>query len=145
MASPCFYRALVTCVAVGTLLVGCSNTVNLTPGPGGSSQYCISVTSSAPITVAEQLIRETNPENSGTLAWGDPVISLTCGVARPTSLTATSQLIAVNGVDWLPEKLTRGQRFTSVNTPEYVQVDIPEAYEPASSALVDLAAALATS
>lgn len=132
------------CVVVGVALAGCTNTVSLTPGPQGTSSYCAEVESSAPVSVANQLIRETSPQDSGVLAWGDPVITLTCGVMRPSSLEATSQLISVNGVDWYPEKLTRGQRFTSVNTPEFVQVDIPAFYESASGVLVDLATALAT-
>lgn len=135
---------LASCVVTSVALAGCTNTVSLTPGPRGTSPYCTGIESSAPVSVANQLIRETSPQDSGVLAWGDPVITLTCGVMRPKSLEATSQLVSVNGVDWYPEKLTRGQRFTSVNTPEYVQVDIPEFYESASGVLVDLATALLT-
>jgi hypothetical protein len=55
------------------------------------------------------------------------------------SLQPTSQLISVNGVDWLPEELTQGQRFTTINTTEFVEVDIPSNYESSSGILVDLA------
>lgn len=137
-------RVTAGCVVAGLALAGCTNTVSLTPGPEGTSTYCAEIESSAPVSVANQLIRETSPRDSGVLAWGDPVITLTCGVMRPNSLVATSQLISVNGVDWFPEKLTRGQRFTSVNTPEFVQIDIPEFYESASGVLVDLATVLRT-
>ena len=133
------------CVVVGISVTGCSNSLELAPAPGGTTTYCIEVENSAPVSVADQLVRETNPSDSGTVAWGDPAITLTCGVARPDALTATSQLISINGIDWLPEELTKGQRFTSTNTPEYVQVDVPKNYEPAGNALIDLAEALATS
>ena len=133
------------CVVVGISVTGCSNSLELAPAPGGTTTYCIEVENSAPVSVADQLVRETNPGDSGTVAWGDPAITLRCGVTRPVSLTATSQLISINGIDWLPEELTKGQRFTSINTPEYVQVDVPKNYEPAGNALIDLAEALATS
>jgi hypothetical protein len=48
-------------------------------------------------------------------------------------------------VDWFPEPLSNGTRFTSVNTSEFIEVNIPNTYEPASNMLVDLARAFPTS
>lgn len=128
-----------------SMVSGCSQQLTVDPGLNGESAYCIELTRSLPVEIAGELIRSTSASDSGVTAWGDPAIVLRCGVARPETLLPTSQLIAVNGVDWLPEKLTNGQRFTSVNTLEHVEVNIPSDYESASGILVDLADAFPTS
>jgi Protein of unknown function (DUF3515) len=122
-------------------ITSCSQHINVESGPEGGSAYCIELTDSLPVDVDGELIRGTSPSDTGTSAWGDPAIVLRCGVVKPSSLQPTSQLISINGVDWLPQQLTNGQRFTSVNTSEYVEVNIPSDYESASGILVDLAAA----
>lgn len=126
------------------LLVGCSQQISVEPGPTGSSAYCTALTQSLPVEIAGVLVRSTSAPKQGVTAWGDPAIVLRCGVVEPTSLQPTSQLISVNGVDWLPEKLTQGQRFTSLNSTEFVEVNIPSVYESTSGVLVDLAAAFPT-
>jgi hypothetical protein len=131
-----------TCVTGLTVLAGCSQHITVDPGRNGESAYCIELTESLPVEVMGELIRSTSASDSGVVAWGDPPIVLRCGVVRPATLQPTSQLISVDDVDWLPQELTNGQRFTSVNTPEYVEVNIPSDYESASGILVDLAAAL---
>ena len=121
------------------LLVGCSQQLSVEPGPAGSSAYCAALTQSLPVEIAGVLVRSTSAPKQGVTAWGDPAI-----VVEPASLQPTSQLISVNGVDWLPEKLTQGQRFTSLNSTEFVEVNIPSNYESTSGVLVDLAAAFPT-
>jgi hypothetical protein len=63
-------------------------------------------------------------------------------VPQPEALVPTAQLVTVNGVDWLPEELTRGWRFTTTGRVAFVEVDVPEAYRPEVDALVDLADAV---
>jgi hypothetical protein len=69
-------------------------------------------------------------------------IVLTCGVPRPRALTPTSELLTVNGVDWLSEQLSAGVRFTLVHRGPRVQVDVPTKYAPEVNALVDLSRAI---
>ncbi len=61
-----------------------------------------------------------------------------CGVAEPATYSATSQLLVVNGVNWYPEELQAGVRFTSLQTPELVEVSIPNAYESTADILTEL-------
>ncbi len=68
---------------------------------------------------------------------------LRCGVATPAALTPTSQLLTVDGVDWLPEELSAGYLFTTVGRSLNVEVSVPGAYSPESDALVDLSTAVA--
>ncbi len=68
---------------------------------------------------------------------------LRCGVGVPAALTPTSQLLTVDGVDWLPEKLTAGYLFTTVGRSVNVEVSVPSAYSPEADALADLSPAVA--
>jgi len=138
---PFSLAAISLCMA---MLSGCSQTLSIDPGPFGENPYCIHLMSRIPVELGGALIRTTDAGAEGVAAWGDPAIVMRCGVIQPPSLEATSQLFTINEIDWLPEELTSGQRFTSMNTPSFVEVNIPEGYDPASGVLVDLAPALAT-
>ena len=61
----------------------------------------------------------------------------------PTALTPTSQLLTVDGVDWLPEQLTAGYLFTTVGRQVNVEVAVPDAYTPEADVLVDLSPVIA--
>lgn len=126
------------------MISGCSNQLTVEPGAYGSSDFCNELSTSLPVTISDQLIRSTSSDSSGVAAWGDPAIILRCGVDKPASIQPTSQLITVNGIDWYPEELTQGQRFTSMNTQQFVEVNIPLEYQPASGILVDLEIAFPT-
>lgn len=86
--------------------------------------------------------RDVAPQSSRTAAWGDPPITLRCGVPRPAALRAASQLLTVDGVAWFPEQLTNGYRFTTYGRVTNVEVDVPDDYAPEANALVALAAAI---
>ena len=89
-------------------------------------------------------MRDTSPNSPGTKAWGDPAIVLRCGVAIPNSYSAASQLLTVNDVNWYPEELEAGVRFTSMETIELVEVSIPMAYETTADILTELSSAIST-
>jgi len=93
-----------------------------------------------PATVLDEKRRAVDP---GVLsaAWGDPTITLRCGVAKPPTLGATSACFEVNGVGWFAEQATGGYLFTAVGRSVYVEVGVPSAYAPEANALVDVAAA----
>lgn len=81
----------------------------------------------------------TTPDSVSTAAWGDPPIVYRCGVDRPTTLQTTSSLVEVDGVSWLPVRLTNGYVFTTV-TPPYLEIRVPAAYSPEATVLVDFSA-----
>jgi hypothetical protein len=45
-------------------------------------------------------------------------------------------------VEWFPEELERGYRFTTFGRSAFVEVTVPDDYRPEVNALVDLAAAV---
>jgi hypothetical protein len=84
-----------------------------------------------------------------TAAWGDPPITLRCGVPEPDVLrpgTKTYNPSAdeayVDGVAWLIEKVNDGYRFTAAQRAVYIELDVPSAYTPETNPLVDLASAV---
>ncbi len=129
------------------VLTACSEDVPVAaPEPSApASQACLTLARSLPETVSRQERRPTDPSSPLTAAWGDPAITLRCGVPRPAQLTPTSETAEVNGVAWLPVELTQGYRFVTVGRVAYVEVDVPEDYAPEVNSLVDLAAAVSAS
>jgi hypothetical protein len=75
-----------------------------------------------------------------TAAWGDPAITLRCGVDKPPKLTPASACYEVNGVGWFAEEASGGYLFTTIGRATFVEVGVPSRYTPEANALVDLAA-----
>jgi Protein of unknown function (DUF3515) len=79
-----------------------------------------------------------------TAAWGDPPVVLRCGVADPTGLTATSEIIEVEGVDWFLTEPASAYVFTTVGRRANIEVAVPRSVDRAAATapLVDLAGAV---
>ncbi len=107
-----------------------------------SAEVCARVAAALPGTLAGAERRTVTPAAPTTAAWGDPPIVLRCGVPRPAALQPTSVLADVDGVSWFPEQLTAGSLFTTYGRQAYVEVAIPQDYQPAT-VLGELAAAVA--
>ncbi len=109
------------------------------PTPVGADRdTCSRLMSALPDQVLDQKRRTVEP-GAFSAAWGDPVISLRCGVAKPPDLNAASPCVEVNGVGWFGEEAEGGYLFTTIGRRTYVELAVPHAYAPESGALVDLA------
>ena len=111
--------------------------------PESPAPACSSI--SYPETVAGAGRRPTTQE--GTAAWGEPPITLRCGVPRPSALVPTSPLIDVDGIGWLPIEGQGGSAFVAVDWPSeqapvYVEVIVPAAYAAPADVLADISPAL---
>ncbi len=122
-------------------MAGCARDVAVEPPTPGSSATaaCPALVAALPRQLDGHDRRTTTPASPFTAAWGSPAITLRCGVPRPPQLAPTSELVTVNGVDWLPIPLTNGYRFVSVGRVANVEVDVPKDYAPEINAIVDLA------
>lgn len=116
---------------------------------GSVQASCAALTAAAPQTVDNESRRRTSPSSPLTAAWGDPPITLRCGVPEPEILRPGSKTYDpsadeayVNGIAWLIEKAPDGYRFTAAQRAIYVEVDVPSAYNPETAALVDFATAV---
>ncbi len=118
-----------------------------TPSPAASAA-CAALAAELPAQVAGRKRVATSPLSDLTAAWGDPVITLRCGVGRPPQLGPTSELVTVGApgvdepVDWFPIELTEGYRFITTGRVASVEIDVPAAYAPEAGQLVDLAEAI---
>jgi hypothetical protein len=116
--------------------------------PSAQAQ-CAALTKAAPQTVDDEKRRGTSPSSPLTAAWGDPAITLRCGVPEPEILrpgsktyNPTAEEGYFNGVAWLIEKTSAGYRFTAAQRAVYVEVDVPNAYSPQTAAVIDLSPAV---
>jgi hypothetical protein len=119
---------------------------------GGVARQCAAVVTAAPRRVAGQSPRDITPKSRFAAAWGDPAIVLTCSGTAPSALSPTSQCFRVDSVDWLVTQdgkeidpsvpLTGDLDFTTVGRSAYVEMLVPDAYQPAADALVDVSRAI---
>ncbi|CAM5377383.1 hypothetical protein SFUMM280S_00963 [Streptomyces fumanus] len=122
------------------------------PSPDAkAAELCRNLDKVLPATVDGLGREDPEPGSALTAGWGNPLIILRCGVARPPKMTdpkvaegGDRDAVAggVNGVDWLMEKEDGGgYRFTCANREAYVEVTVPEGRD-SSSVLIDLAPAV---
>jgi hypothetical protein len=100
------------------------------PSSAAAEQPCAQVLSRLPVALdgLPPRVVHTTPSSPFVVAWGNPAIVLRCGVPRPARLTATSGLLGVDGVYFLPVR-TGGQTvFTAIDRAVYVEVDVPTSY-----------------
>ena len=135
-------RLLLAAPVAVLVLAGCSKGVEVPlpdPVPSGAAAYtCSTLHGSLPDHVDGQGVTASTPVSAWTSAWGEPAITLRCGVPTPAALKPDSQLVVVDGVSWLPEQLTAGYRFTSVGRTVSVEVVVPSKYAPEADALADI-------
>ncbi|WP_329256429.1 DUF3515 domain-containing protein [Actinoallomurus sp. NBC_01490] len=140
-------RRALTAGGVLLLLTGCGTGAVEVPvprPPAAIASVCRSLRDRLPAKVHGKSRRATSPKSPLVTAWGSPAIVVRCGVPRPTALKPTSQLVVVNGVNWLPVPADRPVTFTAVGRRAYVEVTVPGAYEPPGDVLIELAGPIKT-
>lgn len=127
-----------------TAVAGCSREGPLSaPSPTGVvAQECAAVMAALP----DQLMGQQRERSEPTLAtWGDPAITVRCGVERPSAMERTSRCDVLDGVGWFAQDpgtvRPKAWTFTTIGRSGYLEVIVPENYEPAGDALIDLAPA----
>ena len=97
--------------------------------PGaGASPGCAAAGAAWPAEVSGMPRRDTDPLDPAVAAWGDPAVIARCGVAAPGP--TDTECLEVDGVGWIPERLSDGTRFTSFGTEPAIEVLVPRAYAP---------------
>jgi Protein of unknown function (DUF3515) len=128
-------------VLLPALLAGCGVGAVEAPvprPPAAVERLCHDLRERLPAKVHGQARRATTPKSPLVTAWGSPAIVVRCGVPRPTALRPTSELVVVNGINWLPVPPDRPVTFTAVGRQAYVEVTVPAAYEPPGDVLIEL-------
>lgn len=142
-------KLLLGAIAVSTILLtaacGPGLSVDSYPTQPDSQKACDALFADAPQKVAGEDAIKVRDDNA--IAWGAPPIILRCGVERPAILVPDPTKEPpvcnfVSGVDWVSETITDGYLFTTIGRTFYVSLEVPDAYDPASDALADLASAV---
>lgn len=102
----------------------------------GSGPACQSLVDAAPDTVLDEA--STPVDSPRAAAWGTPRITLRCGVTPPESLLPTSRCDDVDGVGWFTEDEDGTTVFTTIGRSPNVSMEVPQDYEPAGAALIDV-------
>ena len=135
---------VVAVLGVLGLLAACTGPVDVPdPGPGApaTQDVCPALMAALPAVVEDGTRREVTAP-ALTAAWGDPPITLRCGVPAPPGLTPSSECLEVDGVGWFSEDVATGVLFTTIGRAAFVEVGVPAGYTPAVNPLVDLADAV---
>jgi hypothetical protein len=120
------------------------------PAPtGAAARQCAALERALPTTLRGKQRRKVTPAAGTTAAWGNPAITLRCGVGVPgvmdpnaagyDPLNQNSSAMDLNGLCWVSEQTGGGgYRFTTVKQQAYVEVDVPGTYHGQESPLPEL-------
>ncbi|SFC42001.1 Protein of unknown function [Nocardioides terrae] len=131
------------------LVAACGGPVEIARPPSRDRAACEALADRLPERLADLDPVPFTPEDADGGAWGDPPITLTCGVGVPRGFGPASSCIAANGVDWFaPDDETQDNdsdiTLTTVTLTPRVRLHVPATYRGGTlaAALVDLAGPL---
>jgi hypothetical protein len=110
-----------------------------TRATGDAVAVCSSVVAALPSTLAGQARRATTPAATTTAAWGNPPITLVCGVPAGSSLDEPYEF---DGVRWAMHDVGDARAWTTLGRRVNVVVTIHDKYDGQAELLGSLAAAL---
>jgi hypothetical protein len=112
---------------------------------------CEAFVAGLPDALADEDRVDVRPDDALGAAYGDPAITVTCGIPVPDGFDQTSSCLVVDGVGWYVPDGSDDDRGVDVrlSTPGFrpvVEVVVPSDYRPADRSLGDdtTAAAIAT-
>ncbi|MCW2765327.1 MAG: hypothetical protein JWO11_1286 [Nocardioides sp.] len=151
-------RGAVACAAPLALVAGLLAACGPDDGPvqidspslsAGVQSTCRAFLDDVPRTLADEQSRPVSPDGALGAAWGDPAITLTCGVSVPDDFDKFAFCQETNGVGWfIPDTQLEDESsdvtFTALGYRPIVQVHLPSTYRPDGAAAVpaQLAAAV---
>jgi len=97
------------------------------PLSAGQQQACQQLISALPTDLGDLPARPVDSPSPYVAAWGEPAVTLRCGVARPPSFVATADVQQINGVSWFAERRGPTTAWVVVDRPVYVEVLAPAA------------------
>jgi len=92
-----------------------------------AQQACQELISALPTDLGDLPARPVDSPSPYVVAWGEPAVTLRCGVARPPAFIATADVQQINGVSWFAERRGPTTAWTVVDRPVYVELLVPAA------------------
>jgi hypothetical protein len=111
--------------------------------PAAAQRACQELISALPTDLGDLPARPVDSSSPYVAAWGEPAVTLRCGVPRPPSFIATADVQQINGVAWFAERRGGTTAWTVVDRPVYVEVLAPAAAASAPVARLSTAVAAA--
>jgi hypothetical protein len=107
------------------------------------AEVCLAVTSQLPNTVRDLAARKVSAGAEQNAAYGEPPLTVTCGVAQPVMCTSLEQtgsgcvpmdteLMNMNRVCWYAAEQAAATTFTTMDREVAVQVTVPKQYSQAA-------------
>ena len=116
--------------------------IKLAPPPALSAaqqRACQDLISALPTDLGDLPARPVDSPSPYVAAWGEPAVTLRCGVHRPPSFIATADVQQINGVSWFAERRGSTTAWIVVDRPVYVEVLAPAADAGAPAARLSTA------
>lgn len=92
-----------------------------------AQRSCQELVSALPEALGDLPARPVDSPSPYVVAWGEPPVTLRCGVARPPAFVATADVQVISGVTWFAERRGQTTAWTVVDRPVYVEVVAPAA------------------
>jgi hypothetical protein len=109
---------------------GALPSITLAPPPALSAaqqRACQELISALPTDLGDLPARPVDSPSPYVAAWGEPAVTLRCGVPRPPSFIATADVQQISGVTWFAERRGSTTAWVVVDRPVYVEVLAPAA------------------
>jgi hypothetical protein len=105
-----------------------------------TSQVCLAVTSQLPSAVRDLPARKVSDGPEQNAAWGEPPITVACGVTQPTlceradgghagCVPLDATMLKMNGVCWWGQDGPASDLFTTMDREVAVRVTVPSSYQ----------------
>ena len=107
---------------------GALPSITLAPPPplsAAQQRACQELISALPTDLGDLPARAVDSPSPYVAAWGEPAVTLRCGVPRPPSFIATADVQQINGVTWFAERRGSTTAWVVVDRPVYVEVLAP--------------------
>jgi hypothetical protein len=105
-------------------------TVTAPPPNPKADAPCTKLLGTLPITLAGLAGRPARSTWTYVAAWGDPAVTVRCGVPRPADLRAGSSdfVLGVNGVNFIQTLQHKTHVFVAIDRAAYIEVSVPDSY-----------------
>jgi hypothetical protein len=98
---------------------------------------CPALMEALPLELVGEPSRRVQSDSPFAYAWGEPAVSLVCGVERPASFAPDSALFQINGVQWLVDDSDPDTTvWTAVDRPVYVELRVPASIDSAPATVL---------
>jgi hypothetical protein len=95
--------------------------------PDAAQRACQELISALPTMLGDRPARPVRSSSPYVAAWGEPPVTLRCGVAKPAAYRPTSQVYDISGVRWFPVARGASTVWTALGRSVYVEVTAPTA------------------